>query len=357
MSTNTNIEKVSEAIEAAINECGIRSISKLPAFMQAIRMAQGIAALRGALTDTFVQTTLMPLQGTALGFLTDKDKDGGYGLNVVRDCAIEAMLRGFNIVGNEFNIIAGRFYGTRAGFERAVAEYPGVTSLVLQPGVPQMKDGGALVPFAASWLLGGKPMNISCQAPVADSPVDTRIPVKVNAGMGTDAVIGKATRKILYRIFQRLNGSSYGLSDGEVGDEPILTTGEPAPSPVPVGTPEGKRIKLGGKTKTNGAAAPAREASEVASPLSPAKASAAAPADLPVDRPEMVDVVELHESLAQIDEGWAVRGGGEIIRSWSEPQRLEALAWATAVLEDGPMALQSRRPAHTLISARQPGED
>lgn len=363
MSQNTNIEKVSQAIETAINECGIRSISKLPAFMQAIRMAQGIAALRGALTDSFVQTTLMPLQGTALGFLTDKDKDGGYGVNVVRDCAIEAMLRGFNVVGNEFNIIAGRFYGTKAGFERQVASFPGLRNLVLQPGVPELKGGdrGAVVPYTATWIFQGQDMRLDCQ--LSKEGIDQRIPVKVNAGMGADAVIGKATRKILHRIYQRINGSSYGLVDGEVGDEPLLTTGEPAPSAVPVGTPEGKRIKLGGKktsgasaqpAETKGAAAPEGEAKEAATPLPTASAPAAAPAD---PAAEVVDIVDLHEALAQIDNEWAARGMGTLIEAWTEDQRLAALTWANAVIHDGPMQIQSRRPLHTLVSARQPGED
>lgn len=353
MSQNTNIEKVSAAIESAINECGIKSIAKLPKFMQAIRMAQGIAAMRSALTDEFVKTTLMPLMGSTLGFLADRPNQkepDPYGIQVVRDCAIEAMLRGFNVVGNEFNIIAGRFYGTRAGFERQVAEFPGLTNLVLQPGVPVMGGGdkGAVVPYTATWTLNGSPMRIDCQ--MTDG-IDLRIPVKVNAGMGADAVIGKATRKMLYRIYQRINGSSYGLADGEVGDEPILTTGEPAPPAVPAGTPEGKRIQLGGK-KTKGAAAPAGATKEAATPPPTSSPSAAAPAD-----PQAVDLVELHESLGQIDNEWAARGMGAILETWTEEQRLSALTWANAVIHDGPMQIQSRRPAHTLISARQPGEE
>lgn len=351
MSQNTDIEKVSQKIESAIAECGIRSISTLPKFMQAIRMGQGIVALRQALTDTFVQATLMPLQGTALGFLTDKDKEGGYGLNVVRDCAIEAMLRGFGVVGNEFNIIAGRFYGTKGGFERQVCEFPGLRDLVLQPGVPQLiGDKGALVPFSASWTLQGKAMRIDCQQ---TKEVDQRIPVKVNSGMGSDAIIGKATRKVLYRIYQRVNGSSYGLVDGEVGDEPIVTTGETAPSPVPPGTPEGKRIKLGGKKAE--AKAEAKEPEPKAEPAP--KAAEPKPAnDVPISGPPPVDLDALHEVLAVADEAWSFPGAVDVFKTWSEPQRRGALDWANAVVHDGPMAIQVNRPAHTLYS-RQPGED
>lgn len=263
MSNNEAIQKAAQAIELAIGECGVEAISKLPTFIQAVQMANGISALRAALTDSFVQTTLMPLQGTKLGFLTDKDKDGGYGLNVVRDCCIEAMLRGFSVVGNEFNIIAAGFYGAKAGWERKVGEFPGLTDLVMQPGVPQtMGDKGALVPYVASWRLGGKEMILRCIQ--EKDGTDLRIPVKVNAGMGADAIIGKATRKILFRIYQRINGSSFGAVDGEVGDDSITTTGEPAPSPVPEGTPEGRRIKLNGKKPA--AAAPPTETAPQAAP-------------------------------------------------------------------------------------------
>lgn len=246
MSKNEAIEKVSESIEAALSECGVDVIGKLPAFMQAVRMAQGISALRAALSDQFVQSVLMPLQGSKLGFLTDKDKDGGYGLHVVRDCCIEAMLRGFNVVGNEFNIIAGGFYGAKAGWERKVGEYPGLTDLVHQPGVPQLVgDKGALVPYVLTWRLNGTPMALRCLQ--EKDGADLRIPIKVNAGMGSDAILGKAARKILFRAYQRINGSTLGASEGEVGDEAILTTAEPAPSALPEGTPEGRRIKLNGK--------------------------------------------------------------------------------------------------------------
>lgn len=266
MSNNEAIQKVSQAIELAIGECGVEAISKLPTFLQAVKMAHGISALRAALTDQFVQSTLMPLQGSKLGFLTDKDKDGGYGMAVVRDCCIEAMLRGFLVVGNEFNIIAGGFYGAKAGWARKVGEYPGLTDLVLQAGVPQIVgDKGALVPYVASWRLHGKEMVLRC-AQEKDG-TDLRIPIKVNNGMGADAVLGKAERKILFRIYQRVNGSTFGATDGEVGEEPINTTGETVPTPVPPGTPDGKRIKLNGKrTPVEAAPEPAAAAPQAAAP-------------------------------------------------------------------------------------------
>lgn len=369
MSTKNSmsIEKVSESIELALQECGISTISKLPAFLQAVKMAQGIRALREALTDEFVRSTLMPLQGTPLGFLTDKDreKDGspgpGYPVHVVRDCAIESMLRGFSVVGNEFNIIAGRFYGALNGFERKVQEFPGLTELDVRPGVPHfVGDKGALVPFTVSWRLNGKPQSLECQITKdgEGNVLDQRIPVKVNGGMGLDAILGKATRKAFYRVYKRLSGATFGLSDGEVGEDAIVTSGEsvPAltPSPIPAGAAEGRRISVGTSKK---ASAPAAEPKPEVKPDAPAAAAKPeAPAALPP-----VDITELQKALSGADKAWApdsiaLMVARNKIVAWTEEQRRSALRWAMAVTLDGPFGIQADRPPHTVIE-RVPGED
>jgi hypothetical protein len=364
------IEKVSQAIEAAVAECGIERISGLPAFMQAVKMAQGISALRAALTDQFVAQAIMPLQGSKLGFLTDKDKEGGYGIHVVREASIEAMLRGFSVVGNEFNIIAGGFYGAKAGFARKVREFPGLTDLVLEPGVPQLiADKGALVPYTATWRLDGKPMVMACEyTKDGEKVTDRRIPVKVNAGMGTDAVLGKAERKLFARIFQRLNGNTFGLVDGEVGDEPIVTTGEPAPSPVPEGTPEGKRVPV---VRLSGKRGPAPAAAEPApAPASETKATEK-PADpkpeggaIPISRPRRQPAQDLpltwpavQAVLALADPAWYGEAQLTTIMAWTPEQMRLAHEWARAFndksVEDKDLPA---RPHFTVLS-RDPGQE
>lgn len=254
MANTEAIEVVSQKIETALTEYGVSGIAKLPTILQAVRMAQGIRALREALSDQFMATVIMPLVGSKLGFVTDRDREPTpYPLAVVRDCTIEALLRGFRVVGNEFNIISGSFYVTRGGFERVVQEFPGLSHLVMQPGVPMLSQdkGGALVPYTATWRLNGEPASIVCQyVKEGEQVTDQRIPVRVNGGMGADAILGKAQRKMYYRIYQRLVGGTYGAVDGDISDA-IDTTGEPAqiaaPSPVPAGTPEGQRVKLPGK--------------------------------------------------------------------------------------------------------------
>lgn len=361
MSDQEAIKKISDDVELAIRECGLHAIGTLPKFMQALQMAKGVRELRKALDENFVKWALMPLMGSTLGFLTDLDtKPEKYSSQVVRDCAIEAMLRGFNIVGNEFNIIAGRFYGTKNGYERLVLEFPGLRDLVLQPGVPTLAgDKGALVPFTATWTLNGKPMSIDCQQ--TKDGADLRIPVKLNAGMGPDAIIGKATRKMLFRIYQRVNGSSYGATEGEVGDEQaFVTTGEPAPSPLPAGAVEGRRYSIskngkkqpaGDQPAANGAPASAKDA-EQATPPPPPAAPAGAPAE-----PKRVDGGHLVQMLREVDPSWddPEFDARSTVEAWTDRERADAFTWCEGYLGNVPRNI--KRPAHTVLSTRRPGED
>lgn len=263
MTTNTEqksekqvaIEKASNTIESAIAECGVVAIQDQPAFLQAIRLAHGIKMLKGALTDDFVRAYILPLQGSALGFITDKDSAGGYDMNVVREVACEALLRGFRLTGNEFNIISGRFYGAKNGFERIVMEYPGLRDLRVTMGVPHLvADKGALVPCVASWLYHGESDSIVCAAPAKDGEMDTRIPIRVNSGMGPDAILGKATRKLFARVYQRLTGCARDVVDSEPG-ETVAVPGEALPAPA-LPEHDGRRIKMnGGSAKAAAAAA------------------------------------------------------------------------------------------------------
>jgi hypothetical protein len=357
----TAIDKASDSIEAAIQGCGIATIADLSHVKQAVRLAHGLRALRAALSDDFVREVLLPLQGTKLGFLTDKDRneDGspgpGYPIAVVRDCSTVALIHGFNIVGNEFNIIAGGFYGTQAGFDRKVREFPGLSHFIEQPGVPVMhQEKGALVPYVVSWRLAGKPMTMEfVLTKDGDSVLDTRIPVTVNRRMGVDAIIGKARRKMLFRVYQRLTGWTLGIGEGEVGDaEAFVTSGEsvassPAGAVVPAGTPDGRRVKIGGATtKPAPAPAPAVRAPE-ASP----------PKDEPAAALPPVDVQALHAALGEVDPDWKGAPMIATIEAWPEPQRRAAFDWVMLmIMNAGTMEQQLARPPHTKL-AREPGEE
>jgi hypothetical protein len=342
-------DPIVQAIESALEHYGIRSISALGKVQQMIRMAEGIRALRAAITNEFVVSTIVPLYGTPLGFLADRPNDKQpqpYSIEVIKDCVIEGLIRGFNVVGNEMNIIGGRFYGTKNGFERQVSEYPGLTDLVMQPGVPafgQQDTQNARVPFTASWRLQGKAMKLECHAS-KDGP-DNRIPVRVNAGMGLDAVIGKAYRKMYYRIYGMLHGSTFGLLDGDVS-EPIDTVGTPAP------LPETAASKQTGRSQGAALDELAKKGGKAKSEPPPAQA----PAN---DASEQLTIERVRQVLAEADAGWASlseRTATDIINEWTNAQTRKAYAWAVAFLKTGKDEAPPEQPEFTFIG-RQPGEE
>jgi len=196
------------------------AIAHLPPMTQAIVLGRGMKELREAMTEKLVRYVFMPLQGIKLGFRTDKDKDGGYPWEIVRDAAVEALMRGLRPIGNEFNIIGGNCYTTKEGFERKLTEFPGLTDLEITPGVPVIKDSSALVPFEAKWKIDGKPDELRAVLFPPDKEtgevVDTRIPVRVNSGQIVDAVVGKGKRKMLARIWERITGVKE--DSGDVAD-------------------------------------------------------------------------------------------------------------------------------------------
>jgi hypothetical protein len=170
----------------------------------------------------------MPLCGQKLGFRTDRDSkppDQRYDWLTVRECVIDAMIQGARPVGNEFNIIAEQAYFTKEYFERMIAELDELTDVVDDYGVPQMKDGGALVPYTLHYVYRGKRDKIVRGLTTDTDGVvtDKRIVVRVNAGQGADAILGKAKRKIYAQLYRRLTGSK--ISDGDIID----TTGESVP--------------------------------------------------------------------------------------------------------------------------------
>jgi hypothetical protein len=107
-----------------------------------------------------------------------------------------------------------------------VREFPGLTDLKLDFGVPRTAPNtkGALIVGQASWRLNGQKDTLSRE-----------IPVRVNEFMGVDAIIGKAERKLLKLVYQRLTGSEQSIQDGEVGDLPLLDSGSAAEA-LPAGT-------------------------------------------------------------------------------------------------------------------------
>jgi hypothetical protein len=202
-------------------------------FVTALRMAYAIGTLTKALSEQ-VMGPLLALKNRSLGYRTDEAtrKEGPYPMEIVRDCLIEAVLRGARPYGNEFNIIADRCYLTKEFYTRIVPELPGVTEVAPCIGLPRLVgEKGAVVDCTATWKLNGQKQSLR-PSPGKDV---REIAVRVNTGMGTDAILGKATRKLYKAIHDQITG--WSTADGEIeveepGDayEPRTTTKRAAKS-------------------------------------------------------------------------------------------------------------------------------
>lgn len=247
-------------------------------FAKELAVGQAMANMRQLLTPAVMQP-VMELMNTALGFLTDQDPNKPtdrnphpkpYSVEVVRDVFIESRLRGFHTIGNEFNIISGRFYGAQSGFLRKIREWPGLTNFEDFYDVPRMvQEKGAIVKCWAKWKLGGQEMR-----------VDREFAIRVNAYMGADAIIGKAKRKLYKEVHDRLSGVN--TPEGDIEDNDLTnakpanatTTGvqfdaEPAKTEVPPWSGPGNP-NIGTPQAIN--SAPAEAASPQPAPETPAAA-------------------------------------------------------------------------------------
>lgn len=179
---------------------------------KAIVTARTTNGIRQRLTKE-VMTDIMALQGSALGFKTDKDREGGYPLEVVREVIVAALVHRLRVTGNEINIIAGNLYVTVNGLSRLVKDFPGVTDLQIDMGVPVINGPETiLVSARAQWRYNNRMMEVVC-AKTGD--MDTRIPVRLQRGATPDNIVGKAKSKLYRRIYERLTGSELSTLDDE----------------------------------------------------------------------------------------------------------------------------------------------
>ncbi len=185
-------------------------------FTMAFAMSMRMQQIKALITDDIMIALVMPLKDNGLGFKTDESsrrKDSpnfNYSVEQLRCCVIEAVLRGANIIGNEFNVLAGRMYLTKEFYDRKTVCVPGVTDRDIEIGLPRVGGDGrsAEVKGKVTWLNNGKPEFI-----------ERTFSVRVNAGMGADAVQGKCKRKILAAAYEKMTGIR--SADGDVDDEGI----------------------------------------------------------------------------------------------------------------------------------------
>lgn len=183
-------------------------------FQKAYLVAESVGKLKAALTGEYMKP-IMDMQNTKLGFLTDK-KDSGYPLETVKACLIEAVLTGVQPYGNQFNIIAGNMYVTKEGFGELLGKIKGLDyeTIPALPRIDTAKGSGA-VSMKIKWRRNGG----------AWEERDIDFAIKVNQYMGTDAVIGKATRKARAWLFAKVTGVEVG--EGDVQDTTYVEIKDP----------------------------------------------------------------------------------------------------------------------------------
>lgn len=181
----------------------------LTPFRRAMSQAGCLRTLRQVMADhPEVTETLKSLQGSPLGFLTDKDKAGGYPANILVDCAIEAMARGLSLAGNEFNVISGRCYVTKSGMKRLLGDM-GIKHAVTC-GLPKNQGDVVTVPVDIMWEYAGEQKSKHLD-----------IPTRQNSGMGVEALQGKATRKARAWLYELITGLDIADGDAESAAETV----------------------------------------------------------------------------------------------------------------------------------------
>lgn len=204
------LEDTMDQLERVADECGGVLTEGAGRFRKAFMVSGAIQRLEALMTDEVMKKVFMPLQGSKLGFITDKDKEGGYPVETVRKCMIEGILRGLWPIGNEMNIIAGNFYCTLNGFGGLIDRREDIQKY--EPTIGVMKDGGqgwALIECRARWLHGGEERTIGY-----DDKDPCTLQIRVNKFMGPDGVAGKAKRKLASRAWERM--STQKVQDADV---------------------------------------------------------------------------------------------------------------------------------------------
>lgn len=200
---NTNKEIIVKKLDTSV--LSVIGNKNIQGFEKAYEIANAINELKQLLTEEYMKP-IMALQSNRLGFKTDKDKTGGYPIETVKNCLIEAVLMGVQVTGNQFNIIAGNTYLTKEGCGYLLNNFQGL-KFDLVCGLPRINADktGAAVDVTINWTLNG-----------ATNQKVIPIPVKMDSYTSVDALIGKATRKGRAWLLSTITGME--VSEGEIED-------------------------------------------------------------------------------------------------------------------------------------------
>ena len=202
-------DRIKRLDELAVQHAGAAALVAHDApITNALALAVAMKEIRDLMTPE-VMGPIMALMNSPLGFKTDRPNDKQrepYNAEEVRDCAIEAMLRGFRFVGNEWNILQGNFYAAKEGLRRKVLEH--VTDLEVDSSIPKLKPGPAAE--VTSWA------NYRTKEGGETKRFERTREIRGNGISTADTYIGKAERKLLADLLKKLTGGTH--PDGDAGD-------------------------------------------------------------------------------------------------------------------------------------------
>ena len=226
--SSADMEKVLLKTEEELAAMRAKIEDSLPGLQRAIATSTALQRMRDIVTVPFVTRYVYPLMNSPLGFLTDKVGKGGqsdfYKPEELIEPTIECLMRGFNLAGNEWNVIAGKFYGAQNGYVRLFKESPGVTEPKGIPGEPVQNGGQATVRYAVMCKLNGKDWFLTNEK----GEPGRKFTIRVNSGMGLDAIIGKAKKKAFQAAYEEVSGKLSSESED-------VDTGERLPPEIPAG--------------------------------------------------------------------------------------------------------------------------
>lgn len=200
--------------QLSVEACDIGgSVDVATQFTRAVKMSRVVKEIRECVKLALPE--FRHLIGSPLGFKTDKQ----YSDDELSDIISQGLIRGLPITGNCFNALCKSCYVTKEGFGFLLGKLEGLKdykeNFVFDQAETFNGKDVVRVTCYASWEWHGK-----------SGEMKEMIPVRLNAGMGPDAAVGKAARKLRARVYERLTHAS--IPDGEVGDTIIDEPKAPA---------------------------------------------------------------------------------------------------------------------------------
>lgn len=178
-------------------------IQNVNPFKRALIKATAIKDIKIAMDKEYMENILV-LKNTTLGFLTD-EKEHPYKESIVKNCVIEATLTGLEVTGNQFNILAGRMYVTKFGFNHLLKKIPTLSGQEITFKQVEVSGEIATVTTEILWTLDGK-----------QNKRTIRFSVRINKGMSHDGILGKTERKAKAWLYNAITENNIG--DGDIED-------------------------------------------------------------------------------------------------------------------------------------------